>query len=115
VCAEERVTLIVDEAHGAHFGLHPSMPASAMQQGADVAIQSTHKMLTAMTQAAMLHVRCGSSVDATRVSRSLQMLQVGESICHGVQMSSNVATTHGYCALSNPMTLSNDGTVRWCV
>ncbi len=47
--------LIVDEAHGAHFGRHPSFPASAAQQGADLVIQSLHKTLPAMTQCAVLH------------------------------------------------------------
>lgn len=75
VCHLQGVPLIVDEAHGAHLGLHPALPASAMQQGADLAIQSTHKVLTGMTQAAMLHVQ-GNRIDPVRVSRSLQMLQV---------------------------------------
>lgn len=56
VCNQYGATLIVDEAHGAHLGLHPSMPQSALQQGAHVAVQSTHKTLGALTQAAMLHV-----------------------------------------------------------
>jgi arginine/lysine/ornithine decarboxylase len=48
--------LLVDEAHGAHFGLHPELPPSALSCGADVVVQSTHKMLTAMTMGAMLHL-----------------------------------------------------------
>ena len=56
VCERHGVQLIVDEAHGAHLGLHPQLPRSAMQQGACVAVQSTHKTLGALTQAAMLHV-----------------------------------------------------------
>lgn len=48
--------VLVDEAHGAHFGFHPSFPPSAMEAGADLAVQSTHKTLGAITQSAMLHV-----------------------------------------------------------
>ncbi|MFC0216158.1 aminotransferase class I/II-fold pyridoxal phosphate-dependent enzyme [Paenibacillus chartarius] len=48
--------LLVDEAHGAHFGFHPELPPSALACGADLVVQSTHKMLTAMTMGAMLHV-----------------------------------------------------------
>jgi arginine decarboxylase len=66
--------LIVDEAHGAHFGFHPGLPESALSLGADLVIQSTHKTLGAMTQAAMLHLR-GSRVDPDRVTQALQMLQ----------------------------------------
>ena len=74
MCHAHGVPLVVDEAHGAHLGLHPRLHPSALQSGADVAVQSTHKQLSAMTQAAMLHVR-GPRVAAQRVSRALQVLQ----------------------------------------
>ncbi|GAB4824084.1 hypothetical protein N2152v2_011130 [Parachlorella kessleri] len=74
VCHEHGVPLIVDEAHGAHLGLHPSLPPSALQQGADVAVQSTHKQLSAMTQAAMLHAK-GPRVSHAKLARALQVLQ----------------------------------------
>ncbi|MGL4883644.1 MAG: aminotransferase class I/II-fold pyridoxal phosphate-dependent enzyme, partial [Waterburya sp.] len=51
------IPLLVDEAHGAHFAFHPDLPPSAMSVGADLAIQSTHKVLSAMTQASMLHLQ----------------------------------------------------------
>ena len=47
--------LLVDEAHGAHFGFHPGFPESAIKQGADLVIQSLHKTLPAFTQTAVLH------------------------------------------------------------
>lgn len=47
--------LLVDEAHGAHFGFHEAFPQSAVTQGADVVIQSLHKTLPAFTQSAVLH------------------------------------------------------------
>lgn len=77
VCHKHNVPLIVDEAHGAHLPFHAAFPPSAMQQGADVAIQSTHKMLSSLTQTAMLHVQ-GPRVDHSVVSRALQTLQVSE-------------------------------------
>ncbi len=44
---------------------------------ADITIQSTHKMLSALTQASMLHVRGARGVAlADRISRALQALQV---------------------------------------
>jgi arginine decarboxylase len=66
--------LLVDEAHGAHFGLHPALPTSALSCGADVVVQSTHKLLTAMTMGAMLHVQ-GDLVDRKELKRYLTMLQ----------------------------------------
>ena len=65
--------LVVDEAHGSHFGFHPAFPRSALAEGADIVIQSTHKTLRALTQASMLHVRHG--FDASRLERALPMLQ----------------------------------------
>ncbi len=37
------IPLIVDQAHGAHFGLHPLFPENAVCQGADLVIHSIHK------------------------------------------------------------------------
>lgn len=47
--------LLVDEAHGAHFGFHRAFPQSAVTQGADIVIQSLHKTLPSFTQTAVLH------------------------------------------------------------
>ncbi len=68
------IPLLVDEAHGAHFAFHPDFPTSAMAAGADLTVQSTHKTLSALTQASMLHVQ-GNRIDRDRVSRSLQLVQ----------------------------------------
>lgn len=66
--------LLVDEAHGAHFGFHPDFPISAMAAGADLTVQSTHKTLSALTQASMLHVQ-GHRIDRDRIARSFQLVQ----------------------------------------
>lgn len=51
------IPLIVDEAHGAHFGRHPAFLPSALSQGADIVIQSIHKTLPSLTQTALLHFK----------------------------------------------------------
>lgn len=66
--------LIVDEAHGAHFGFHPYFPKSANLYGADLVINSLHKTLPALTQTALLHVN-GDLVNRRKVKRYLDMLQ----------------------------------------
>ncbi len=48
--------LIVDEAHGAHFGMHQDLPQSAVTNGADLVVQSLHKTLPSLTQTAVLHI-----------------------------------------------------------
>jgi arginine decarboxylase len=68
------IPLLVDEAHGPHFAFHPDLPPSALSLGADLAVQSTHKVLGAMTQAAMLHAQ-GDRIPAQRISQALQWLQ----------------------------------------
>jgi arginine/lysine/ornithine decarboxylase len=66
--------VIVDEAHGPHLHFHPDLPPSAVDAGADLTVQSTHKIVGGMTQASMLHVK-GTTVDAGRVAGILQILQ----------------------------------------
>jgi arginine decarboxylase len=66
--------LLVDEAHGAHFAFHEELPIAALAAGADLTVQSTHKVLAAMTQASMLHVQ-GERVDRRRLSKALQLVQ----------------------------------------
>ena len=66
--------LLVDEAHGAHFAFHPHLPPSALATGADLTVQSTHKVLGAMTQASMLHIQ-GNRVDPQRITKALSLVQ----------------------------------------
>jgi len=68
------IPLIVDEAHGAHFGFHPYFPQNANQAGADIVIHSIHKTLPSLTQTALLHMN-GTLVNRENVRRYLQMLQ----------------------------------------
>lgn len=74
LCHSHKIPLIVDEAHGAHLGFHPKLPKSALQQGADLSVQSTHKVLCSLTQSSMLHMS-GNIVDKERISQCLQTLQ----------------------------------------
>lgn len=66
--------LLVDEAHGAHFGHHPELPESALKAGADGVVQSTHKTLSALTMGAMLHVQ-GERLNRAAVSGALSIIQ----------------------------------------
>lgn len=68
------IPLIVDEAHGAHFGFHPYFPERANQLGADVVINSVHKTLPALTQTALIHMN-GTIADREEIKRYLHMLQ----------------------------------------
>ncbi len=71
---QHNIPLLVDEAHGPHFAFHSDLPPSSLSVGADLAVQSTHKVLGAMTQASMLHIQ-GNRVERERVSKALQLVQ----------------------------------------
>jgi arginine/lysine/ornithine decarboxylase len=64
--------LLVDEAWGPHFHFHPDLPLSATAAGADLSINSTHKMLSAFSQCAMLHQK-GERVRLDRLRAVLKM------------------------------------------
>ena len=66
IAHEHDIPLLVDEAWGPHFHFHPALPLSAMQAGADMCINSTHKMLGSLSQTAMLHVQ-GNRVKLDRL------------------------------------------------
>lgn len=66
---KEKMPLIVDEAHGAHFEFisnvvetisatnYKNVPKPAIRLGADIVVESLHKTLPAMTQCAILHMK----------------------------------------------------------
>lgn len=68
------IPLIVDEAHGAHFGMHEVFPDSSVHQGADLVIHSVHKTLPSMTQTALIHVQ-GKLVSRRRLKEMLDICQ----------------------------------------
>ena len=49
--------LFVDEAWGGHLHFHPDLPPSAMDAGADVSVQSTHKLAGGLQQTGLIHWR----------------------------------------------------------
>lgn len=70
--------LVVDQAWGPHFGFHPGVPASALARGADAVVTSTHKIVGALGQSAMLHVaggRDGVRIDIGAVGRAVRLVR----------------------------------------
>ena len=66
--------LIVDEAHGAHFAFHDGFPSTALENGADIVINSFHKTLPALSQTAVLHVK-KDRVDIERLKFFVNAMQ----------------------------------------
>lgn len=71
---EKGIVVIVDEAHGAHLGLSDKLPKSALEQGADIVIQSIHKTLPSFTQSSIIHVQ-GDLIDKKNLERFLKIVQ----------------------------------------
>ena len=72
------IPLIVDEAHGAHFGFSCGFPEKAVALGADLCIESLHKTLPSYTQTAALHMKKDQGryrFDPERVKRYLGIFQ----------------------------------------
>lgn len=71
---EKKGVLIVDCAHGAHFGMHEFFPKSPIQCGADLVIMSLHKTLPSPTQTAILHL-CSDRIQQDRIQEALNLFQ----------------------------------------
>jgi arginine/lysine/ornithine decarboxylase len=68
------IPVLVDEAHGAHFGYGSPFPVSAALKGADVVVQSAHKTLPAMTMGSFLHFN-SKLIRKEKIISYLKMLQ----------------------------------------
>lgn len=68
------IPLIVDEAHGAHFGFGGGFPENAVKLGADVVIVSLHKTLPSFTQTALLHV-CSGRIKEKDIAKYLGIFE----------------------------------------
>jgi arginine decarboxylase len=64
--------ILVDEAWGPHFHFSSRLPASATAAGADLVVNSTHKLIGSMTQASMLHFQ-GNRIDRGRLESVIRL------------------------------------------
>lgn len=74
ICHEYGAMLLVDEAHGGHVYFHPKFPKGALEQGADMCVQSMHKVTGALTQSSVLHIK-SRLADQERVASNLGLVQ----------------------------------------
>jgi lysine decarboxylase len=75
VCHAAGAALVVDQAWGPHFGFHPDVPPSALTQGADAMLTSTHKIAGSLTQSAMLHVADSRWLDRVTLGRAVRIVR----------------------------------------
>ncbi len=96
VVHQRNIPLMVDEAHGAHFGSHSYFPQNSITLGADIVIHSVHKTLPAFTQTALIHIN-GNLVDEKRVEQFFSMYQSSSPsylLMAGIQESLNLIKVH---------------------
>ncbi len=60
-CDQHKITLITDEAHGAHFYFHDKFPLGGLQAGSKGTAVSFHKTLGSLTQSSALLWKDGKS------------------------------------------------------
>ena len=74
LCRRHDATLLVDGAHSPHFAFHPELPTPGEKAGAAATVQSVHKILSGLSQAAVLHID-PAVLDSASVRRALQLIQ----------------------------------------
>lgn len=77
ICAiahRQGIPVLVDAAHGAHFGFSDTIPKNPVACGADITVLSLHKTLPALTQCALLHLT-GDMIDESKLAHELAVFQ----------------------------------------
>lgn len=75
ICHKYGAFLLVDEAHGAHFGFDDYFPETAVRLGADFVVQSLHKTLPSYTQTAVLHICKNDETIVNKIRRQFDLLE----------------------------------------
>jgi arginine/lysine/ornithine decarboxylase len=108
------IPVYVDEAWGPHFHFHPDLPESAMASGVDGAVASTHKVLPAFTQSAVLNVQ-GPRIDKARLRTTVGMSQTTSPaafILASIDAARSQMALDGHRLLSNALELAYDARRR---
>jgi len=111
---EKGLTVLVDEAHGPHLKFHPDLPASALEAGADICVQSTHKIIGGMTQASMLHARAArvNLTVLTNVLRFVQTTSPSYILMASLDLARMQMATEGEKLLDKAIRLAQDARAR---
>ncbi|MBI2263822.1 MAG: aminotransferase class I/II-fold pyridoxal phosphate-dependent enzyme [Armatimonadetes bacterium] len=105
---------LVDEAWGPHLRFHPDLPPCATTAGADLVVNSTHKLLSGLTQSSMLHV-IGDRVDLGRVESVFRLFMSTSPSClllASLDMARMQMATQGKELLSETIRISEEVRTR---
>ncbi|WP_323703437.1 aminotransferase class I/II-fold pyridoxal phosphate-dependent enzyme [Mammaliicoccus sp. Dog046] len=71
---KHHIPVLVDEAHGAHFGISSYFPESTLTHDADIVVQSYHKTLPALTMGSVMYINDNLNLKS-KIQDYLTMLQ----------------------------------------
>lgn len=74
ICKKRNIILIVDEAHGCLWRFNEKLPTTAIDNGADAAVNSLHKTGGSFSQSSMLHLGKNSKINSYELEANLRML-----------------------------------------
>ncbi len=111
---EKGMLVLIDEAHGPHLKYHPKLPLCALDAGADLCVQSTHKIVGGMTQASMLHARAGRIVleDVTTTLKLLQTTSPSYILMASLDLARMQMATEGKKLLNRAIKLAEEARVQ---
>jgi arginine/lysine/ornithine decarboxylase len=107
-------TLLVDGAHSPHFAFHPDLPTPGESAGAAATVQSVHKILSGLSQAAVLHVD-PAVLDPASVRRGLQLIQTTSphfAIMASIDLARRQMMLHGRDLLDQALQRARDAATR---
>lgn len=107
---ERGVLTLVDEAWGPHLPFWSGFAGSAMQCGADAAVNSTHKLIGGMSQGSMLHIS-GRRLDVDRVDAVVRLFLSTSPSClilASLDAARMQMAVYGEALLERTVRISND-------
>lgn len=114
LCRRHEATLLVDGAHSPHFAFHPDLPAPGEKSGAAATVQSVHKILSGLSQAAVLHID-PAVLDPATVLRGLQLIQTTSphfAIMASIDLARRQMTMHGHELLEATLVRARSAATR---
>ena len=94
ICKKYNTYLIVDEAHGSLYNFNSELADSAMQQGADISINSLHKTAGALNQCALLNV--SSTIKDIEISVFQKALNIFQTTSPSYPLLANIEACINY-------------------
>jgi arginine/lysine/ornithine decarboxylase len=107
-------TLLVDGAHSPHFAFHPDLPTPGESAGAAATVQSVHKILSGLSQAAVLHID-PEVLDPASVRRGLQLIQTTSphfAIMASIDLARREMMLHGHDLLDQALQRARNAATR---